>query len=165
MLRYPLNDVRPVFDEIHIALYRCISDPGEELVHVMSLPFERDLHQGLQEVRVLIQFLQHGIEHGLREDLNNAWLNRLYRKCTGDILLKTFQGGNAFVLKEKLKGRILFLIVKPHPETTLFDEIVVLSDLTFAQQGCFRRIFYPLLQRNIFLPIRVQVWKTIFERK
>jgi hypothetical protein len=165
VLRYPLNDVRSVFDEINIALDRSVPDPGEEFVHVMPLPLERDLHQGLQKIRVLIQFLQHGIEHRLRKDLNNARLNGLYRKGAGDILLKTFQGGNTFVLKKKLKGRILFMIVKPHPETTLFDEIVILSDLAFPQQGRLRGVFYPLLQRGIFLPIRVQVGKTIFERK
>jgi hypothetical protein len=64
-----------------------------------------------------------------------------------------------------LKGRILFVIVKPHPETTLFDEIVVLSDLAFLQQDLFCGVFHPLLQRRVFLPIRIQVGKAIFERK
>ena len=165
MLGYPLNDVRSVFDEIDIALYRCISDPGKEFVHVMPLPFERNLHQRLQEIRVLIQFLQHSIEFSLRKDLDNARLNSFYSKHTGDVLLKTFQGGNALILKEKLEGRILSVVVKPHPETTLFDEIVVLGDLAFLQQDLFCRVFHPLLQRRVFLPIRVQVGKTVFERK
>ena len=157
--------MRSVFDKIDIALYRCIPDPREEFVHIMSLPLERDIHQGLQEVRVLIQFLQHSIEHSFREDLDNARLDRFYRKRTGDVLLKAFQGRNAFVLKEKLKGCIFFVVIKPHPETTLFDEIVVLSDLAFLQQHRFRGVFYPLLQRRIFLPIGVQMGKSAFERK
>jgi hypothetical protein len=57
------------------------------------------------------------------------------------------------------------MVVKPHPETTLFDEIIVFGDLSFLQQDRFRRIFHPLLQRDIFLPIGIQVWKSISESK
>lgn len=165
MLGYPPNDVRSLLDKIAIALYRCISDPGEEFVHVMSLPLGRDLHQGLQEIGVLIQFLHHREKRGSGENLDNARLNGFYRKRAGDIFLEAFQGRNAFILKEKLKGRILSTIVKPHPQTTLFDEIVVLGNLAFTQQCRFRGIFNPLLQRNVFLPIGIQVGKTIFECK
>ena len=56
---------------------------------------------------------EHVVEHGLGQDMNGAWLDGLYGKQTGYVLLKTLQGCNAFVFKKELDGGILPVVVKP----------------------------------------------------
>jgi hypothetical protein len=97
--------------------------------------------------------------------MNNAGLNGFYSESTGDVPGKAFQGGNPLVLKKELHSGVFSIVVKAQPKTPFFDKVVILCDLSFLQQGSLCRIFHPLLQRSVFLPIGVQVWKAGFEGK
>jgi hypothetical protein len=165
MLGYPLDDMRSFLYKIDITLLRRIPDPGEEFIHVMTLPLKGDVQHRLQKLRIFFQLFYHLMEDALGEDLHGGGFNGLDGKDAGDTFLKTFQRSNALVLKKELYGRVFPVIVKPKPETTLFDEIIVLSGFALLQQDRPGRKDLPLLQRSIFIPKRGQVWKPVFEGK
>jgi hypothetical protein len=131
----------------------------------MPLPLERDLQQGLQEGRILTQFVQHLKKNGLGQHLDNSGLNRLYGENTRNIFLETFERSNTLILEKELEGGVLAIVIEPDPETALFDKVIILSDLTLLQQNGLRRRHPPLLHRGIFFPKRAQVGEPVLEGK
>ncbi len=165
MLGYPFDDMRTLFEQRHIPLLGGVPETREKFVHIMPLPLERDLQQGLQESGILTQLVQHLKENGFGQYQDNSGLNGLYGENTGNIFLETFQGSDALILEKELESGVLAVVVEPDPETTLFDKVIILSDPTLLQQNGLRRIYPALLHGGVFIPESIQVGKPILEGK
>ena len=165
MLGYPLHDMRPLPEQRNISLLGRVPETRKKFVHVMPLPLERDLQQGLQKLRILTQFVQHLKKNDFRQHLHDSGLNGLYGENTGNIFLETFQRSNTLILEKELERGVLAIVIEPDAETALFDKVIILSDLTLLQQNGLRRKDTPLLHRGVLFPKRAQFGEPILEGK
>ncbi|MNU07947.1 hypothetical protein D3C72_2537770 [compost metagenome] len=58
MLRYPLNNVGAVIDEVQVALFRCIPDKGNKFIDIVSLPQHRHLENHVHKPRLVTEVVQ-----------------------------------------------------------------------------------------------------------
>ena len=131
MLWNALYDMRAFLQQIGVSFFGTILDPGKKKIHVMREALVEDLYE---HIFLSGQFFHQLLKILFTQDQQRAGFQGFYAELAGLARTEAFDGGDAFPFEKELKADVLSVIVEPHTDAALTDEICLAGYLPFLQQ-------------------------------
>ena len=122
MLGDSLNDLRFFFYQLEIPLLRRVFYEREEVSHVVKCPLKYRVDEFISQQANFAYLVDYLIYISFINDPQNARLNGFDANGTRGSFSKTFNRCDCVVFKEELKSDVCPIVIKPRPNTPLFNK-------------------------------------------
>jgi len=136
MLWNALYDMWAFLQQIGVSFFGTILDAGKKKIHIVRNALVQDLDQHIFLARQLFHQL---LKILFTQDQQRTRLKGFYAEQAGLTRAEAFHGGDAFTFEKELKADVFSVIVEPHADAALTDEICLAGYLPFLQQNGPRR--------------------------